>query len=189
MGLQDKRLRKIQEAGDFQAWIVAVGMQGPAPDHLPGYSAHAWEIRPKREKQTVDAIMNLPEAQSDGDAKPSDGPDSNQNRGHATGAYRVAEALPDNSFVHIVSPSTYIVGAINEWLPVWRGNGFLKADGKPVEHGDWWKMFDEECSRRNIKASAEHLKTGNYDGNIFCKRLKITAQRVRDAQIPRRPGR
>ncbi len=175
MGVRELRSRKISKLGNFQAYIVATDLPDP-DDHSPGPSAHAWEIR------RVDG-----DQVEDGDAKASDRNDSDENRAYATGAFRVVEATPAHSTINICSPSDYIVRAINEWLIMWRANGWRGSDGKPIAHREWWQRFDAECTKRNLVVTAKRLRSDDWIGHMICKQLMQGAKKTCAKKKPQRP--
>jgi ribonuclease HI len=105
------------------------------------------------------------------------------NRMELLGAIKGLEALKEPCQVEIISDSTYVVKAINEWLKGWIAKGWKNSAKKDVKNTDLWKRYLEASKVHNIKAiwvkghagheenercdilardAAEQLKKSNY---------------------------
>jgi ribonuclease HI len=152
MGIRNKRHRKIKAVGSYCGLIVAT--DSPDFGHAPGASAHAWEVKPFDARESL-SDLTLSDPRWDGDVASSDGLESGEVQGFISAVYRTCEATPDRSQLHLYCKNDYIVRAINEWLPIWRANGWRNAQGKLIEHHEWWQLIDELCAKRHITLSAE----------------------------------
>jgi ribonuclease HI len=50
--------------------------------------------------------------------------------------------------VYVITDSSYVVSCYTDMLPVWAGNGWLKADGTSVVHKETWVAIYETCKRQ-----------------------------------------
>lgn len=63
------------------------------------------------------------------------------------------KALKEPCDVHVISDSTYVVKAINEWLAGWIRNNFRGSNKKPIKNIDFWKEYIEVSKPHKIKAT------------------------------------
>ena len=134
--------------GMYDAWVV--GVDHPKAAGSPGFSAFAWEIC---RAGTDDFI--------EGDAKPSDGANSDESRAIIAAVYRVVEALAPYSSVTIYCRNKFVVDGINGGVDRWRRNSWRRPDGKPVAHSEIWKRYlsakeGDESAPRRIDVVAIH---------------------------------
>ena len=62
------------------------------------------------------------------------------------------EAITVPANVLIISDSIYSVKCINEWIPVWRLNHWLKSNNKPVENQDLLYRIDQQMAKHSVQA-------------------------------------
>jgi ribonuclease HI len=87
------------------------------------------------------------------------------NRMELLGAIEGLRALKEPCEVDIVSDSSYVVKAINEWL-----DGWIKKDFKKVKNIDLWKEYIEVSRPHKIKATWVRGHNG-HDENERCDKL------------------
>jgi ribonuclease HI len=87
------------------------------------------------------------------------------NRMELLGAIEGLRALKEPCDVEIVSDSSYVVKAINEWL-----SGWIKKDFKKVKNVDLWKEYIEVSKPHKIKATWVRGHNG-HDENERCDKL------------------
>jgi ribonuclease HI len=67
--------------------------------------------------------------------------------------------------VHVVSDSSYVVKAINEWLDNW-----IRRDFAKVKNPDLWRAYLEAAKPHRIKATWVRGHSG-HEENEICDRL------------------
>ncbi|HWM47692.1 MAG TPA: hypothetical protein VNR11_12360 [Xanthobacteraceae bacterium] len=180
MGIAEARTRVIKSAGNFEAWIVA--NDNPNDDYSAGPSAHAWEIY-----RTGSGALEDSNA-----ASSPPGSSSDESNGYVTAVYRVLEAVPHSSSVHIFSANDYVVFAFSKhWLDeVWIPSGYRRADGRPLAHEAYWRLIAELRRDANLQVTAERLKSrSDWKHGDNYKRLMIRVRRALEAYNRPRPGR
>ncbi len=75
-------------------------------------------------------------------------PDTTNNRMELTGVIEGLKKLKEPCSVHVISDSSYVVKAINEWLAGWVQKDFAK-----VKNIDLWKAYLEASKPHDITAS------------------------------------
>jgi len=70
------------------------------------------------------------------------------NRMELLGVIEGLKLLKEPCSVEVISDSSYVVKAINEWL-----DGWIKKDFKKVKNIDLWKEYIQVSSTHNIKAT------------------------------------
>lgn len=78
-------------------------------------------------------------------------PETTNNRMELTAAIKALQALKRPLPVILYTDSKYLVQGITQWLPKWKAKGWRKADGKPVENADLWKVLDEAASVHDVQ--------------------------------------
>ena len=68
-----------------------------------------------------------------------------------TAAIRALETLKRPCVVELYTDSQYLRGGINEWIKVWKHNGWRTADRKPVRNVDLWQRLDAAISRHEVR--------------------------------------
>ena len=87
------------------------------------------------------------------------------NRMELLGAIEGLRALKEPCEVEIVSDSSYVVKAINEWL-----DGWVKKDFKKVKNIDLWKEYLEVSKPHKVRATWVRGHNG-HDENERCDKL------------------
>ena len=68
-----------------------------------------------------------------------------------TAALEALRALKESVRVSLHTDSAYLSNAFNEgWLDKWQGNGWRKANKKPVENRDLWEALLEATSKQDV---------------------------------------
>ncbi|MBT3281112.1 MAG: ribonuclease HI [Campylobacteraceae bacterium] len=96
------------------------------------------------------------------------------NRMELLGAIKGLEAIKEPCNVEIISDSTYVVKAINEWLNGWVKKGWKNSAKKDVKNSDLWKQYIEVSKGHNIIATWVKGHNG-HDENERCDILARTA--------------
>ena len=79
------------------------------------------------------------------------------------------EALKEPCKVNIVTDSSYVANAINEWLKNW-----VAKDFKKVKNVDLWQRYLEVSKKHDIKASWVRGHSGHIE-NERCDKLATSA--------------
>jgi ribonuclease HI len=89
--------------------------------------------------------------------------------------------LPEGSVVKLISDSEYVVRGWNEYIPMWRRNGWLKKDGGVPKNLAHWRRL-AEAVERHMLVSFEWVEghTGIY-GNEEADRLAGEARQAAKA--------
>ena len=77
--------------------------------------------------------------------------------------------------VHVVSDSSYVVKAINEWLANW-----IKKDFAKVKNVDLWKAYLEAADRHHVTASWVKGHAGHEENEICDQLAKAEAEQFKD---------
>lgn len=75
------------------------------------------------------------------------------NQMELTGVIEGLKALKEPCEVHVISDSSYVVKAINEWLKNWVKNNWKTASKKPVKNIDLWQEYLKVSKIHKIEAS------------------------------------
>jgi ribonuclease HI len=96
------------------------------------------------------------------------------NRMELLGVIKGLEALKEPCNVEVISDSTYVVKAINEWLKGWVIKGWKNSAKKDVKNTDLWKQYLEVSKSHHIKAFWVKGHAG-HEENERCDILARTA--------------
>jgi ribonuclease HI len=92
------------------------------------------------------------------------------------------KALKEPCLVNVISDSTYVVKAINEWLEGWVRNKWKTASKKPVKNIELWQEYLEVSKTHKIHAVWVKGHAG-HEHNERCDILARTfAEDLRDKQ-------
>ncbi len=104
-------------------------------------------------------------------------PETTNNRMELRGVIEGLKLLKEPCDVTVVSDSSYVVKAINEWLPAW-----VKRDFKKVKNPDLWREYLEVSRPHTVRG----IWVRGHDGhpeNERCDQLaREEAQRQRSAE-------
>lgn len=98
-------------------------------------------------------------------------PLTTNNRMELTAAIKALQALNRPCEAEIFTDSAYLCNAFrNGWIDAWIGNGWKKADKKPVENADLWQ---ELAQLSKIHRICWHKVKGHSDNelNNLCDKL------------------
>ena len=87
------------------------------------------------------------------------------NRMELTAVIEGLKMLKEPCDVHVVSDSSYVVKAINEWLDNW-----IRRDFAKVKNPDLWRAYLEAAKPHRIKATWVRGHSG-HEENEICDRL------------------
>ena len=87
------------------------------------------------------------------------------NRMELTAVIEGLKMLKEPCDVHVVSDSSYVVKAINEWLDNW-----IRRDFAKVKNLDLWRAYLEAAKPHRIKATWVRGHSG-HEENEICDRL------------------
>ena len=76
--------------------------------------------------------------------------------------------------VHIVSDSSYVVKAINEWLANW-----IRKDFAKVKNDDLWRSYLEAAKPHHIRASWVRGHSGHEENEICDKLAREEAEKFK----------
>ena len=97
------------------------------------------------------------------------------NRMEMTAVIEGLKCLKEPCEVEVYSDSAYTVNAYaNGWVDGWIGNGFKKADGKPVLNEDLWRELFSLTSKHRVTFIKVKGHADNEYNNI-CDKLATTA--------------
>lgn len=82
----------------------------------------------------------------------------------------------------IRTDSEFLVNSVLRWMPIWRRNGWLRADGYPVANREDFRKLDNKIHRYYIELKWEHVPGhAGIFGNECADRLaKRGAERYRN---------
>ena len=104
--------------------------------------------------------------------------------------------------MRLVSVSQYLKKGITEFLPRWKANGWVRADGGPVLNQDLWDQLDQIAQNHEIKwewiaghgdhadqnradqlglqaARVQATRQASYPSFVECRRSRARQHRVR----------
>lgn len=105
------------------------------------------------------------------------------NRMELLGVIKGLEALKEPCEVEIISDSSYVVKAINEWLGGWQKANFRKGTSKEVQNIDLWERYLEVSRPHKVNATWVRGHNGHEENErcdilarTFAERIKKNAQ-------------
>jgi ribonuclease HI len=87
--------------------------------------------------------------------------ETTNNRMELTAAIKALQALKRPLPVILYTDSKYLFQGMTQWLSKWKAKGWRKADEKPVENADLWKILDEAASVHDVQWSWVRGHNGN----------------------------
>ena len=97
------------------------------------------------------------------------------NRMELLGVVEGLRALKEPCKVEVVSDSSYVVKAINEWLKNW-----IKRDFKKVKNIDLWKEYIEVSSSHNVHGTWVRGHDGHIENERCDKLARDEAERQKE---------
>ncbi len=77
-------------------------------------------------------------------------PETTNNRMELTAAIEGLRALKRPCNIDLNTDSKYVMQGINQWIEVWKSNGWKTAGKKQVRNIDLWRRLEEETARHRI---------------------------------------
>ncbi len=96
------------------------------------------------------------------------------NRMELTGVIEGLKLLKEPCDVHVVSDSSYVVKAINEWL-----TGWVKKDFAKVKNVDLWKAYLEAAKPHRVRASWVKGHAGHEENEICDQLARSEAEKIK----------
>ncbi|MBQ9790680.1 MAG: ribonuclease HI [Clostridia bacterium] len=98
--------------------------------------------------------------------------ETTNNRMEMTAVIKALEALKEPCIVELYSDSAYVCNAwLQDWISVWKNNGWRGADKKPVKNQDLWMRMDELCNLHEVT----FIKVKGHADNEFNNRCDALA--------------
>ncbi len=105
--------------------------------------------------------------------------DTTNNQMELVGVIEGLKALKEPCIVNVISDSTYVVKAINEWLEGWVRNNWKSASKKPVKNVELWQEYLKVSKTHKINAiwvkghaGHEHNERCDILARTFAENLK-----------------
>jgi ribonuclease HI len=96
------------------------------------------------------------------------------NRMELTAVIEGLKQLKEPCDVHIVSDSSYVVKAINEWLSNW-----IKKDFAKVKNVDLWQRYLEAAKPHRVRATWVRGHSGHEENEICDKLARDEAEKIK----------
>ncbi len=100
--------------------------------------------------------------------------DTTNNRMELTAAIMGLNAVTRAVLIDLHTDSRYVMNGIQDWMPIWRKNGWKTASKKPVANQDLWQQLDEVVNRQRIRWHWVKGHAGD-EFNERCDQLARTA--------------
>lgn len=78
--------------------------------------------------------------------------------------------------VVIRTDSELIVKTMNEWLKMWKVNGWRRVNNKPIKNIDLIQIIDSLCTQLDV--SFEHIKGSKNEAHILAKKAMIAERKA-----------
>jgi len=98
------------------------------------------------------------------------------NRMELMGVIAGLKLLKEPCIVHVVSDSSYVVKAINEWLANW-----IQKEFKKVKNVDLWQAYIEAAAPHQIKATWVRGHAGHEENEICDKLARDAAIKIQNS--------
>ena len=98
------------------------------------------------------------------------------NRMELRGVIEGLKMLKEPCDVHVVSDSSYVVKAINEWLVNW-----IRKDFAKVKIVDLWKAYSEAAKPHRVKASWVKGHAGHEENEICDQLARAEAEKIKES--------
>jgi len=102
------------------------------------------------------------------------------NKMELIGVIEGLKVLKEPCIVNVISDSTYVVKAINEWLENWEKNNWKTASKKPVKNVELWQEYIKVSKPHKINAfwvkghaGHEHNERCDILAREFAENLKL----------------
>ena len=97
------------------------------------------------------------------------------NRMELRGVIEGLKMIKEPCDVHVISDSSYVVKAINEWLTNW-----IRKDFAKVKNVDLWKAYLEAAKPHNVTASWVRGHAGHEENEICDRLAKAEAEKYKN---------
>ncbi|EAW1477504.1 ribonuclease HI [Salmonella enterica subsp. enterica] len=110
------------------------------------------------------------------------------NRMEMMGALMALERLkyPCNVILH--TDSQYLKNGMTLWIKIWKRNGWVTSEKKPVKNVDLWKRLDVVASRHNVRWQWAKGHNGHRENEICDRLAKLAAYSAADTPQKRDSG-
>ncbi len=104
-------------------------------------------------------------------------PNTTNNRMELQGVIEGLSSLKRPCQVEVVTDSQYVAKGINEWLPMWKRQGWQRKEGrtfKPVSNVDLWQKIDSLLAIHQVRVT-HVLGHRGHPENEACDRMAVEA--------------
>ena len=98
--------------------------------------------------------------------------DTTNNRMELMAAIMGLNAVTRTIPITLYTDSRYVMNGVQEWMPLWKENGWKTSSKKPVANQDLWQKLDDAVSRHSI--TWKWVK--GHDGHQFNERCDQLAR-------------
>jgi len=102
-------------------------------------------------------------------------PHTTNNRMELRGVIEGLKMLKEPCNVHVVSDSSYVVKAINEWLENW-----IRKDFAKVKNVDLWRAYIEAAGPHQVTASWVRGHAGHEENEICDQLARAEAEKFKE---------
>lgn len=81
--------------------------------------------------------------------------------------------IPEKTEVQIISDSNYVIQGLEEWISVWKRNGWKTAGNKQVKNQDLWRELDNIIDKYKV----DYVKVKGHSGDKFNERVDSLAKK------------
>ena len=99
------------------------------------------------------------------------------NRMELTAVIEGLKMLKEPCDVHVVSDSSYVVKAINEWLDNW-----IRKDFAKVKNPDLWRAYLEAAKPHHVRATWVRGHAGHEENEICDQLAREAAEKIKESQ-------
>ncbi len=100
------------------------------------------------------------------------------NRMELSGVIEGLKLLKEPCSVHVISDSSYVVKAINEWLTGWVKKNFAK-----VKNVDLWKAYLEAAKPHQVRATWVKGHAGHEENEICDQLARNEAEKIKETLL------
>jgi ribonuclease HI len=106
--------------------------------------------------------------------------DTTVNAMELTAVIQALSALKRPCAVRVFTDSKYVANGWDDYMPIWKKNGWLNYEGNPVKNRELWETLDKAASAHRV---IFHWIKG-HRGLMFNERADRLARRGRDELRP-----
>ncbi len=89
--------------------------------------------------------------------------ETTNNRMEICAVIEALKILKKSCKIIVYTDSKYVQNGINEWIHLWKKNGWKNSAKKPIKNSDLWRELDLQASRHDI----EWIWVKGHSGNKF----------------------